>query len=179
MCVITNGSITGNLDIKEGTYALLGAASFLAGAMRMTVSMCVILLELTNNLELLPLVMVVLLAAKAVGDVTKVLPIYDLHIKLKNIPLLELAPERFLRKLWASDAMSQHTVSFTRVEKISNIIDILQSNHHNGFPVVEECDGETNFLGVRESRGSLQRRQDCIFLFRAILTFPLLLTDCS
>ena len=55
-------------DIDEGTYAVLGAASFLAGATRMTVSICVILLELTNNLALLPLVMLVLLFAKFTGD---------------------------------------------------------------------------------------------------------------
>lgn len=57
-------------DIDEGTYALLGAASFLGGAMRVPVSLCVILLELTNNLNLLPLMMLVLLTAKAVGDAT-------------------------------------------------------------------------------------------------------------
>ncbi len=51
-------------NIDEGTYALLGAASFLGGSMRMTVSTCIMLLELTNNLALLPLVMLVLLVAK-------------------------------------------------------------------------------------------------------------------
>eukprot|EP00951_Prasinocladus_malaysianus_P006596 scaffold46950_cov32-Prasinocladus_malaysianus.AAC.1 len=56
--------LNGTHDIDEGTYALLGAASFLGGAMRMTVSLCVILLELTNNLNLLPLIMLVLLVAK-------------------------------------------------------------------------------------------------------------------
>ncbi len=50
--------------IDEGTYALLGAASFLGGAMRLTVCTCVMLLELTNNLALLPLIMLVLLVAK-------------------------------------------------------------------------------------------------------------------
>ena len=50
--------------IDEGTYALLGAASLLGGSMRMTVCTCVMLLELTNNLALLPLMMLVLLVAK-------------------------------------------------------------------------------------------------------------------
>jgi hypothetical protein len=50
--------------IDEGTYALLGAASFLGGSMRLTMSACVMLLELTNNLALLPLIMLVLLVAK-------------------------------------------------------------------------------------------------------------------
>jgi hypothetical protein len=51
----------------QGTYALLGAASFLGGSMRLTVCTCVMLLELTNNLNMLPLVMLVLLIAKVGG----------------------------------------------------------------------------------------------------------------
>lgn len=54
----------GTHSIDEGTYALLGAASFLGGCMRMTVATCVMLLELTNNLALLPLMMLVTLVAK-------------------------------------------------------------------------------------------------------------------
>lgn len=53
---------------RQGTYALLGAASFLGGSMRLTVCTCVMLLELTNNLSLLPLVMLVLLVAKVGGN---------------------------------------------------------------------------------------------------------------
>jgi chloride channel 7 len=50
--------------IDEGTYALLGAASFLGGSMRVTMCTCVMLLELTDNLALLPLIMLVLLVSK-------------------------------------------------------------------------------------------------------------------
>ena len=44
-------------DLDHGLVAILGSASFLGGTLRMTVSVCVIILELTNNLLLLPLVM--------------------------------------------------------------------------------------------------------------------------
>lgn len=50
--------------LELSRYALLGAASFLGGSMRMTVSLCVIMVEITNNLKLLPLIMLVLLISK-------------------------------------------------------------------------------------------------------------------
>lgn len=39
--------------IDQGLFSVLGAAALMAGSMRMTVSLCVIFLELTNNLLLL------------------------------------------------------------------------------------------------------------------------------
>lgn len=62
-------------------YALLGAASFLGGSMRMTVSLCVIMVEITNNLQLLPLIMLVLLISKV-----KYTPLIN-YISLPNIAL--------------------------------------------------------------------------------------------
>lgn len=72
----------------------------------MTVSLCVILLELTNNLKLLPLIMLVLLIAKAVGDGFNK-AVYDIHVDLKEMPFLEEAPERFFRHLCAEDACAK------------------------------------------------------------------------
>ncbi|CAG9467135.1 unnamed protein product [Pedinophyceae sp. YPF-701] len=125
----------GGTDIDEGTYALLGAASFMGGAMRMTVSLCVILLELTNNLNLLPLMMLVLIVSKAVGDATGVKAIYDFHVELKRAPFLEAQPERFTRALTAADAMAAPVVSFNRFERAGALMRALRGCEHNGFPV--------------------------------------------
>lgn len=62
LCLQSFSSIYETIGILR--YALLGAASFLGGSMRMTVSLCVIMVEITNNLKLLPLIMLVLLISK-------------------------------------------------------------------------------------------------------------------
>ncbi|CAI0429899.1 unnamed protein product [Linum tenue] len=137
------------LNIEEGTYALLGAASFLGGSMRMTVSLCVIMVEITNNLKLLPLIMLVLLISKAVGDAFNE-GLYEEQARLKGIPLLESKPKYQMRTMTAKDAFgNQKVVSLPRVAKVADIVSILRSSKHNGFPVIDhKRNGETLVVGL-------------------------------
>ncbi|KAL3505898.1 hypothetical protein ACH5RR_031280 [Cinchona calisaya] len=137
------------LNIEEGTYALLGAASFLGGSMRMTVSLCVIMVEITNNLKLLPLIMLVLLISKAVGDAFNE-GLYEEQARLRGIPLLESTPKYQMRSMTAKDACgNQKIVYFPRVAKVSDVVSILRSNNHNGFPVIDHSrNGETLVIGL-------------------------------
>ncbi|KAI4317790.1 hypothetical protein L6164_025633 [Bauhinia variegata] len=137
------------LNIEEGTYALLGAASFLGGSMRMTVSLCVIMVEITNNLKLLPLLMLVLLISKAVGDAFNE-GLYEVQARLRGIPLLESRPKYEMRNMTAKEACgTERVVSFPRVVKVADVVSILRSNKHNGFPVIDHTrTGEPLVIGL-------------------------------
>ncbi|XP_004230422.1 chloride channel protein CLC-c [Solanum lycopersicum] len=131
------GSVLGSVsNLNNGLFALLGAASFLGGTMRMTVSLCVILLELTNNLLMLPLVMLVLLVSKTVADSLNK-GIYDQIVQMKGLPYLEAHAEPYMRQLAAGDVCSGPLVTFSGVEKVGNIVHALKFTRHNGFPVVD------------------------------------------
>ncbi|KAH9331624.1 hypothetical protein KI387_003732, partial [Taxus chinensis] len=130
---ILMGSFT---QLDQGLFAVLGAASFLGGSMRMTVSLCVILLELTNNLLMLPLVMLVLLISKTVGDVFNS-SVYDQIVHLKGLPFLEATAEPYMRHLTAGDVIAGPLVTFSGIEKVGNILHVLKSCTHNGFPVID------------------------------------------
>ncbi|XP_077231549.1 chloride channel C isoform X2 [Tasmannia lanceolata] len=124
-------------DLDAGLFALLGAASFLGGTMRMTVSVCIILLELTNDLLMLPLVMLVLLISKTVADSFNK-GVYDQIVKMKGLPYLEAHAEPYMRHLVARDVVTGPLVTFSGVEKVGNIMCSLEMTGHNGFPVVDE-----------------------------------------
>ncbi|XP_062078160.1 putative chloride channel-like protein CLC-g isoform X1 [Humulus lupulus] len=124
-------------NLNHGLYAVLGAASFIGGSMRMTVSLCVIILELTNNLLLLPLIMLVLLVSKTVADAFNG-NIYDLIMKLKGLPYLETHVEPYMRQLTVGDVVTGPLQVFRGIEKVGNIVHILRSTKHNGFPVIDE-----------------------------------------
>ncbi|KAG6600708.1 chloride channel protein CLC-c-like [Cucurbita moschata] len=128
------GSVA-TLDVS--LYALLGAASFLGGTMRMTVSLCVILLELTNNLLMLPLLMLVLLISKSVADIFNK-GVYDQIVKMKGLPFMEAHAEPFMRQLVAGGVASGPLITFSGIEKVDNIIHALKMTNHNGFPVIDE-----------------------------------------
>jgi len=124
-------------SLNHGLYAVLGAASFLGGSMRMTVSLCVIILELTNNLLLLPLIMLVLLISKTVADAFNG-NIFDLIMKAKGFPYLESHAEPYMRQLTVGDVVTGPLQVFQGIEKVGNIVHVLRTTRHNGFPVVDE-----------------------------------------
>ncbi|XVF34576.1 hypothetical protein REPUB_Repub18cG0070500 [Reevesia pubescens] len=133
-------------NLNHGLYAVLGAASFLGGSMRMTVSLCVIILELTNNLLLLPLIMMVLLVSKTVADAFNG-NIYDLIMKAKGFPYLEGHAEPYMRQLTVGDVVSGPLQLCYGIEKVGNIVHILKTTRHHGFPVIDEpLDSESPIL---------------------------------
>ncbi|KNA17896.1 hypothetical protein SOVF_075890 isoform A [Spinacia oleracea] len=136
-------------NIEEGTYALLGAASFLGGSMRVTVSLCVIMVEISNNLKFLPLIMLVLLISKAVGDAFND-GLYEEQARLRGIPLLESRPKNQMRKMTAKEGCrTRKVVSLPRVIRVSDAVAILRCNKHNGFPVIDHTrSGETLVIGL-------------------------------
>ncbi|KAL2338424.1 hypothetical protein Fmac_012870 [Flemingia macrophylla] len=126
-----------NSSLNHGLYAVLGAASFLGGSMRTTVSLCVIILELTNNLLLLPLIMMVLFISKTVGDAFNA-NIYDIIMKAKGLPYLGTHAELYTRQLTVGDVVTGPLQTFNGIEKVRNIVFTLKTTGHNGFPVIDE-----------------------------------------
>lgn len=132
------GSLLGSMSgLDTGLFALLGAASFLGGTMRMTVSVCVILLELTNDLHLLPLIMLVLLIAKTLADCFNK-GVYEQMVRMKGLPYLEVHAEPCMRSLVAGDVVSGPLITFSSVERVGAVVDTLRHTGHNGFPVIED-----------------------------------------
>eukprot|EP00897_Mesotaenium_endlicherianum_P000758 jgi/Mesen1/10683/ME000009S10476 len=104
--------------------------------------------QITNNLTLLPLIMLVLLISKAVGDGFNA-GFYDLHAHQRRIPILEAQPMPFMRHFSALEAASKNVVHFERVERVQHVVDTLRAHRHNGYPVMDTLpSGETAFIGL-------------------------------
>jgi chloride channel 3/4/5 len=76
--------------ISPGIFAMVGAAAFLAGVSRQTLSLCVIMFELTGELEYILPHMIAILVAKWVADAMSKEGVYDLAQSVLGHPFLDL-----------------------------------------------------------------------------------------
>ncbi|CBY13398.1 unnamed protein product [Oikopleura dioica] len=77
--------------MDPGAIALIGAASFFAGVSRLTISLTVIMIEITNDVTMLLPIMTAIMVAKIVGD-QLTHPIYHALLEVKCIPILDEEP---------------------------------------------------------------------------------------
>lgn len=60
-----------------------------------------------------------------------------MYIHLKGIPLLAWEPPPSVEPIYASEVMASPVVTFELVETVANIVHVLKTTTHNGFPVVD------------------------------------------
>jgi chloride channel 7 len=162
----TNGTFA-----DSGTYALMGAASVLGGMARMTISLTVILLEATGDMQYVLPLMLTLMSARFTGNVFNE-GLYDIHIRLKNIPFLEpeVPPIAERNEIVAGQVMSTEVKCLRPVERAGVVYDLLRSCSHGTFPIVDTASGGTLY-------GTASRSMLCTLLQRRAFGSPDVLED--
>ncbi|OZJ04926.1 hypothetical protein BZG36_02653 [Bifiguratus adelaidae] len=121
--------------ITPGTFAFLGAAAALCGVMKITVSVVVIMFELTGQITYILPTMITLLVTKAVGDIFGRSGIADRYIQLNGYPFLDKEDHAF--GIPVSAVMEKNLVAMPAHGKtVEEIEYILQDTRYQGFPVV-------------------------------------------
>lgn len=130
---------TGDNCITPGLYAMVGAAAVLGGVTRMTVSLVVIMFELTGGVRYIVPLMAAAMASKWVGDALGKEGVYDAHIGLNGYPFLD-NKEELPHTALAADVMQPKYEPLTVLTQDSMTVDdvemILKDTEHHGFPVV-------------------------------------------
>nr|XP_060615153.1 H(+)/Cl(-) exchange transporter 6 [Anolis sagrei ordinatus] len=145
LCGAAFGRLVANLlksyigldHIYSGTFALIGAAAFLGGVVRMTISLTIILIESTNEITYGLPIMITLMVAKWTGDFFNK-GIYDVYINLRGVPLLEWETKAEMDKLRACDIMEPNLMYVYPHTRIQSLVSILRTTVHHAFPVVTE-----------------------------------------
>lgn len=135
-------------EISPSTFALLGVAASLAGVQRSTVSAAVILVEGTGQIKILFPVIIVVVIARYVAQSIQALGIFETVIDYKGYPYLEHSHvKRYYDAVQVKDIMSKPPLVVLKPqERVCDLVKLLRTSKHNGFPVVES--GTGRFLGL-------------------------------
>ncbi|THH05633.1 hypothetical protein EW145_g4647 [Phellinidium pouzarii] len=139
--------------ITPGTYAFLGAAAALGGIMRITVTVVVIMFELTGALTYILPTMIVLLVTKAVGDFFGINGIADEMIRFNGYPFLEKEDHAFHTTVSSVMRTELETLSAAGLQ-VGDVEYRLQQSSVKGFPVIFTDHNRLllGYIGRRELR---------------------------
>lgn len=122
----------------SGTYALMGAAAVTGGIARMTISLTVMILEGTGDMQYVLPLMLTVMSARLAGNIFND-GLYDIHIHNRNLHFLD-EDEAAMQKqefhdLTVLDVMTPKPISVRPVVRVGDIYCVLQDAKHNCFPV--------------------------------------------
>ena len=152
----------GSLPVDPGPWAMIGAAAFWSGSGRITVTIAIVILEITGDFRFLPPMAICVVVSKIVGDRFGH-GLYHELIHLKDYPYLEADAASSDARV--SSCMTKKVVHLSGRETLANI-NIALASSHNGFPVVRrwrgrtpsEIDGDGDGHGGGGPRGGASRR---------------------
>lgn len=133
--------------LNPGKYALIGAAAHMGGVLRMTISLTVILIEATgvDTTFTFPLILTIIIA-KWIGDYFNH-GVYDTQIRKNHVPLLHWDPPKNHQSKCATEIMNAPVICFKMRESAFYIYDQLKNCKHNGFPIVQDVQGDKRSNG--------------------------------
>ncbi|KAJ7212919.1 Cl-channel protein [Mycena pura] len=161
--------------ITPGTYAFLGAAAALSGVMRITVTVVVIMFELTGALTYILPTMIVVLVTKAVGDFLGTSGIAEETIRFNGFPFLEKEDRALNVSVSAVMRKDLYTLNESGM-RFKDVEAILTATEFKGFPLVSGDGarmlggyiGRTELLYVLErSRKTQEITPDMLCSFKA------------
>jgi len=145
--------------ITPGTYAFLGAGAALSGIMHITVSVVVIMFELTGALTYILPTMIVVGVTKAVSDRFSHGGIADRMIWFNGFPFLDNKEEHSFG-VPVSQVMTTHLSTLPASDiTLHEVEQLMSDSSMQGFPIVESRTSKTlvGYIGLTELRYAIDR----------------------
>jgi chloride channel 3/4/5 len=147
--------------VYPGVYAMIGAAAVLGGVCRVTISLVVIMFELTSGLQLIVPFMIACMSAKWTGDLFGE-GIYDKSILTRKYPYLHEPDEKSF-KTTAGDIMDEGLECFSpEPGMVGNLVRFLKTAKYGGYPVTRSKTDRTllGYLHTAELYAHLKQELD-------------------
>lgn len=117
-------------------YSYIGAAAQLSGTVGKTFSVLMIMVEASGSINFSFPLMVVVIITKVVGTFFMV-PIYQTQMLLQGLPFLYTKPPPLSLDITSATIMSPSLIALPRMPTVGEIIDVIKTTTHNGYPIVD------------------------------------------
>jgi chloride channel 7 len=145
--------------VDPGIFALIGSASFFGGVSRLTMSLTVIMVEITNDVHMLLPIQTAIIVAKWIADYSTH-SLYHALIELKCIPFLDfnINSPMSMEIFSCAQVATKDVVTVTDVVSVKDISETLLKCTHHAFPVTRTAAGpaEGTFIGTIASEILMQ-----------------------
>lgn len=145
--------------ITPGTYAFLGAAGALSGIMHITISVVVIMFELTGALTYILPTMIVVGVTKAVGDRLSNGGIADRMIWFNGFPFLDNKEEHSFGVPTSQVMTTNVTLVPATGMTVKDVQKLINDTAFSGFPIVEDVHAKilVGYIGRTELQFAMDR----------------------
>lgn len=137
----------------SGTYALIGAASLCTGITRSTISLTIMILEATGDMQYVLPLMVTGMAARITGNIFTE-GLYDIYIHVRRFKYLEEEESvNYFNKISLHDLtvsevlLNKFPICLSKKVSLGEIYDLLFKVNHHCFPILDE-DNNNIFYGT-------------------------------
>jgi chloride channel 3/4/5 len=164
-----------NIKIEPAIYAMVGAASTISGVTRMTVSLIIIMFEITGSLRHVVPLMIAIMVSKWSSDALEKDSIYDTCIKLLEYPYLDHKRTQLISA--SLDTVMEVSVPIIQMDREYTVYELelkLEDlkvrfpNGDGGFPVLTSQNILKGYVGISDLEHALyiiqQKRIDWEYL---------------
>ncbi|KAJ3098681.1 glycerol ethanol, ferric requiring protein [Phlyctochytrium planicorne] len=136
------------LCVTPGMYALLGAIAALGGVTRLTVSLTVVMFELTGTLNYIIPCMITLMVAKLSGDAFGKGGVTDVQIQRRKLPFLDGTEDMIVGSPAFELMTPVEELTILREEgmPLSELEQVVMESDYKGYPIVDNMQ-ERSFVG--------------------------------
>lgn len=131
--------LSGQTLVDPGAYALIGMSAFWAGTSRLPVTIALVSVEMTNDPNYLPGIIIAVFIATIVGNYCGESQYHEEIVEM-GLPFLPQEPPHELHLQKVESIMTKNPITVKLKDSRSNLRAILddEEHSHNGFPVVDE-----------------------------------------
>jgi chloride channel 7 len=147
--------------INPGMYALVGGTAVLGGVFRASISLVVIVVEGTKQINYIFQVILAVVMSNWVAHNIHSEGVYESDLERNGtVSFLRTEPSKVLHVMAAEQIMSQTIAGVQEIESVDRLLHLLKYTRHNGFPVFKQ--------GSKRLEGLILRSQIIVMLHRRV-----------